>query len=511
MDDEKDDVEDAGLMEEGEDATNKDSAKRVYIPGVSRPLKEDEEWEFDPEAYRQFHSFETKWPCLSFDTIIDDLGENRSEFPMTCSLVAGTEAERARDNELIIMRLSNLTAIESEKEEDSASEDEDEAKEDSKTPRLHAAIIPHQGGVNRIRVAKLGDSRVCAVWNDLAKVQLWNLNGALKEINEMEGGSRSVKIRERPLFSFVGHRAEGYALAWSPVELGSLASGDNSRNIHIWRMGEGGQWAVDQRPLTGHTGPVEDIAWSPNEQSLLVSCSGDGSIKLWDTRSAPADACVCTVPNAHEADVNVLSWNKQEPLLVTGGDDAALRVWTLKTIQRQVAGCFLKGEGKIGVTNGPVHNVYYDLFGRSAPADACVCTVPNAHEADVNVLSWNKQEPLLVTGGDDAALRVWTLKTIQYGQPVARFKHHKGPITSVEWCPHESTTMMASGEDDQITIWDLAVEAEPTEETVDVPPQLLFVHMGQKEVKEVHWHSQIHGLAITTALSGFNVFRTISV
>ncbi|VDM37682.1 unnamed protein product [Toxocara canis] len=431
MDDEKDDVEDAGLMEEGEDATNKDSAKRVYIPGVSRPLKEDEEWEFDPEAYRQFHSFETKWPCLSFDTIIDDLGENRSEFPMTCSLVAGTEAERARDNELIIMRLSNLTAIESEKEEDSASEDEDEAKEDSKTPRLHAAIIPHQGGVNRIRVAKLGDSRVCAVWNDLAKVQLWNLNGALKEINEMEGGSRSVKIRERPLFSFVGHRAEGYALAWSPVELGSLASGDNSRNIHIWRMGEGGQWAVDQRPLTGHTGPVEDIAWSPNEQSLLVSCSGDGSIKLWDTRSAPADACVCTVPNAHEA--------------------------------------------------------------------------------DVNVLSWNKQEPLLVTGGDDAALRVWTLKTIQYGQPVARFKHHKGPITSVEWCPHESTTMMASGEDDQITIWDLAVEAEPTEETVDVPPQLLFVHMGQKEVKEVHWHSQIHGLAITTALSGFNVFRTISV
>lgn len=32
---------------------------QAYIPGVSRPLKEGEEWEFDPEAYRLFHAFNT--------------------------------------------------------------------------------------------------------------------------------------------------------------------------------------------------------------------------------------------------------------------------------------------------------------------------------------------------------------------------------------------------------------------------------------------------------------------
>lgn len=32
---------------------------KVYIPGVSRPLREDEDWDFDPEAYRLYHSFET--------------------------------------------------------------------------------------------------------------------------------------------------------------------------------------------------------------------------------------------------------------------------------------------------------------------------------------------------------------------------------------------------------------------------------------------------------------------
>ena len=94
---------------------------------------------------------------------------------------------------------------------------------------------------------------------------------------------------------------------------------------------------------------------------------------------------------------------------------------------------------------------------------------------------------------------------IQYNQPVAKFLHHRKPITSVEWSPHDSTVFMASGEDDQTTIWDLALEAEePNYSNGDdedgvmeeddeggkkikkndgveqLPPQLLFIHMGLK-------------------------------
>ena len=103
---------------------------------------------------------------------------------------------------------------------------------------------------------------------------------------------------------------------------------------------------------------------------------------------------------------------------------------------------------------------------------------------------------------------------------MAVFKHHTHPITSVEWHPADSTVFASAGEDDQVVQWDLSVEPDTLTagkagasegHKLQVPPQLLFIHQGQSEVKEIHWHPQLTGVMFTTALTGFNVFRTISV
>ncbi|EPB74561.1 hypothetical protein ANCCEY_06373 [Ancylostoma ceylanicum] len=454
MDGDKMDAENGNDMEveqeEAEETASTQNEKQVYIPGVSRALKDGEELTFDPEAYKLFYSFETRWSCLSFDTVKDNLGD-RSDFPLQCYIVAGTQADKPKNNEIVVMGLKNLNALEEDDDEDELSDEESDSEDDEKKEAImHSVTISHYGGINRVKVERLGDGTVCAVWNDMGKVQLWNVTNALNECSKMTAAKNDEKqVQEKPLFSF-STKKEGYALGWSKMKQGDFASGDQSRNIHIYRMHEGGTWAVDQKALNGHSGKflllllpsctvnlrfpsgsVEDVHWSPTEEGLLASCSCDGTIKLWDTRSSPASACVCTVDKAHTS--------------------------------------------------------------------------------DVNVLSWNSQEALLVSGGDDAELKIWSLKTIQFGQPVARFKYHSAPITSVEWLPQESTTFMASGEDDQVTIWDIATEADSQDAVVGVPPQLMFLHLGQKEVKEVHWHPQIAGLAITTSLDGFNVFKTINI
>lgn len=71
--------------------------------------------------------------------------------------------------------------------------------------------------------------------------------------------------------------------------------------------------------------------------------------------------------------------------------------------------------------------------------------------------------------------------------------------------------------DNTVSVWDLSVESDDPDasssssgnsNTVeDYPPQLMFIHQGQQNVKEVRHHPQIPGLVLSTAEDSFNVFK----
>ncbi|XP_023209757.1 glutamate-rich WD repeat-containing protein 1-like [Centruroides sculpturatus] len=314
---------------------NLNNELETYLPG--KTVDDDDDLEYDETAYVLYHHAQTGAPCLSFDIIKDSLGDNRADaFPLTAYLAAGTQAQRLHTNNVIVMKMSNLHRIKIKKNtlEDESDSESDEECEDDK-PELECAMIPHQGCVNRIRVTSIGETPIAASWSETGKVFIWNLSHPLTAVNNHIAMTSYVRNREspKPIFTFPGHQSEGFAMDWSSVKPGVLATGDCNKNIHLWKPLEGGQWHVDQRAYSAHSQSVEDLQWSPNEANVLASCSVDRSIRIWDMRSNPSEACILTTENAHDNDVNVISWNRLEPFILSGGDDGAIKVWDLRQFQ----------------------------------------------------------------------------------------------------------------------------------------------------------------------------------
>lgn len=235
--------------------------------------------------------------------------------------------------------------------------------------------------------------------------------------------------------------------------------------------------------FAGHQTEGYAIDWSPTVPGVLATGDCNKNIHVWKPMEGNQWHVDQRAYTAHSQSVEDIQWSPNEPnVLASCSVDRTIRIWDT----------------------------------RANPNKACMLTTENAHESDVNVISWNRTDPFLVSGGDDGVLKIWDLRNFKSGQSVAVFKHHTAPITSVHWHPTDSTVFAAAGSDDQLTIWDLALErdveaSDEKEANLQLPPQLLFIHQGQNDIKELQWHPQMPGVVISTAQNGFNIFRTISV
>ena len=115
--------------------------------------------DYDNSAYRMYHRLNVEWPCLSFDVVADNLGNNRSrvgllsmihliwQFPHTAYIVAGTQAENTIDNHIVV---SKMFAMHKTQYDDDPEEAEPENYDED--AKINYDTIAHQGAINRIRV-----------------------------------------------------------------------------------------------------------------------------------------------------------------------------------------------------------------------------------------------------------------------------------------------------------------------------------------------------------------------
>ena len=300
-------------------------------------------------------------------------------------MAVGSQAERG--NKLTILRMSDLGRMPREKTEkelddemlgeewDNRDDDEDgdegssssEEEEEELDPILEHYTFPHEGGINRIRACPQNND-VVAVWGEKGTVSLYDVGGALDLLDRSTmSKSESVsnyhvrKMRKDPFFVYEGHSTEGYALDWSRVVPGRLATADCDGHIHIWNA----MHAVAAKEITSKSSPwgnssfevkptyspsgdnidtpsVEDLQWSPNEATVLASAECGGYVRIYDVR-CPNRAMISNKIHGSGADVNVISWNRLvSNLLASGGDDGeflfhVLNVHPLRSIELTVS------------------------------------------------------------------------------------------------------------------------------------------------------------------------------
>jgi histone-binding protein RBBP4 len=106
----------------------------------------------------------------------------------------------------------------------------------------------------------------------------------------------------------------------------------------MWDIREAG---LDVQPLfmnqTGHSAGVEDVAWSHYIPNRVGSVGDDSQLCLWDLRAKNQSKPVASRQNAHDGDINCLSFNpNHEFQLATGGTDGVVALWDVRNIKSSV-------------------------------------------------------------------------------------------------------------------------------------------------------------------------------
>lgn len=409
--------------------------EELYLPHRSRPLGPDEVLEADPSVYEMLHNVTTPWPCLTVDVLPDKLGLDRKTFPHLVYVAMGTQAERAKDNQVISMKLSLLAKTLVRDELDLEEELDDDLDVD---PVIESDLIPVKHTTNRLRVlpfAATTGEYLTAVSSENGEVNIYDLTAPVKSFDEP--GFMVPKQLRRPIYTVRAHgNVEGYGLDWSPrVLTGLLLSGDVTGRVHLTTRTTL-SWVTDKVPFTAGEALIEDIQWLHSEDTVFATAGTDGMVRIWDKRSKKHKPAVSV--QALSTDVNVILWlEKLNYLLALGHDDGLWLVWDLR--------------GFVPPAN-PTPVAHYDF-----------------HQLPVTLILFNPNDELIVAVlSQDNTVTLWDLSVEADDEEIAEqranvkgmedippqllFVHWQRDVKDVRWCKQIPGALVSTG-GDGLVVW----------------------------------------------------------
>jgi len=225
--------------------------------------------------------------------------------------------------------------------------------------------------------------------------------------------SEELKLTARG--ELVGHSGWVTSIATTAENPNMLISSSRDKSLIVWELTHGKEtYGTPKKSLRGHNHFVEDVVLSSDGQFAL-SASWDGTLRLWDLSQGKTHRRFV----GHTKDVLSVAFSADNRQIVSGSRDRTVKLWNTL------------GECKFVIKEDGGHSDWV----------SCVKFSPTS----------STNAPLIVSGGWDKVVKVWTLST-------CKLKHnlvgHKGYINTVTVSP-DGSLCASGGEDSVAMLWDL--------------------------------------------------------
>ncbi|MFB7613965.1 TIR domain-containing protein [Kitasatospora sp. NPDC056181] len=333
--------------------------------------------------------------------------------------------------------------------------------------RLLHTFDGHLGRVYTLAFHPDGD--LLASGDTAGRVRLWNpLDGTAA--GELEGCTGAV-----------------YQVAFD-ADGTRLAAGDSDGVVRVWRVGpaarrggaaagggdgggggrevvplrrqppehRGSVWACRFRPADRPAaGPVGEAAGGPagaDAEALLVTGGNDGAVRLWEPGSGRSRQLL----RGHGRRIGSLSFNGDGTLLAAGGNDGVVRLWEPATGRRarelaarssRLVSAQFGPEGPLIATASNDGDLY--LWNALSGEYLREMDVETEH---IWAEAFSADGVFVATANDDDTVRIWYRST---GAHVATLREHRGRVRSIAFSA-DGRRLATGCDDSRVRIWDIA-------------------------------------------------------